>query len=393
MHEGMRVDKTKWVTKPISSFFDLQMGKTPSRKLLELWKNGNIPWVSIADMNNVKFISCTKEMLPIETIKQCNIPVVPVGTVIMSFKLTIGKTCIAKVPLTTNEAIMAFYPKKEVQIDNSFLCYALSSIKWKGNRAVKGMTINKKTISQKTISLPNVTEQQAIASELDAIQTMIDGYKAQLADLDALEQSIFLDMFGDPMTNPKGWELHSIASFGKIVTGNTPSKSVEKYYNSDYIEWIKTDNIQSNALYPTIASEYLSEEGSLKGHIVEKNSILVCCIAGSLSSIGKCCITNRKVAFNQQINAIECNPQHNYLFSYWLIKCAQKIFMETASTGMKHILSKSAMSSIKLPVPAPALQQQFANRVEAIEQQKELIKSQLADAETLRAERMQYYFS
>lgn len=389
----MKVDKTKWMTKPISSLFDLQMGKTPSRKSPELWENGNTPWVSISDMNGIKYISSTKEMLPFATIIQCNIPIIPAGIVIMSFKLTIGKTCITNVPLTTNEAIMAFYPKKEVQIDNSFLCYALSAIKWKGNRAVKGLTINKKTISQKEMSLPPLSEQQAIASELDATQTMIDGYKAQLEDLDALAQSIFLDMFGDPVSNPKGWELHSIASFGKIVTGNTPSKSVEEYYNSDYIEWIKTDNIQNNDLYPTVASEYLSEEGSLKGRIVEKNSILVCCIAGSLSSIGKCCITNCKVAFNQQINAIECNPQHNYLFSYWLIKCAQKIFMETASTGMKHILSKSVMSSIKLPVPAPSLQQLFAHRIEAIEQQKELIRFQLKDAETLMAERMQYYFS
>ena len=389
----MKVDKTKWMTKPISSLFDLQMGKTPSRKSPELWENGNTPWVSISDMNGIKYISSTKEMLPFATIIQCNIPIIPAGIVIMSFKLTIGKTCITNVPLTTNEAIMAFYPKKEVQIDNSFLCYALSAIKWKGNRAVKGLTINKKTISQKEMSLPPLSEQQAIASELDATQTMIDGYKAQLEDLDALAQSIFLDMFGDPVSNPKGWELHSIASFGKIVTGNTPSKSVEEYYNSDYIEWIKTDNIQNNDLYPTVASEYLSEEGSLKGRIVEKNSILVCCIAGSLSSIGKCCITNRKVAFNQQINAIECNPQHNYLFSYWLIKCAQKIFMETASTGMKHILSKSVMSSIKLPVPAPSLQQLFAHRNEAIERQKELIRFQLKDAETLMAERMQYYFS
>lgn len=389
----MKVDKTKWMTKPISSLFDLQMGKTPSRKSPELWENGNTPWVSISDMNGIKYISSTKEMLPFATIIQCNIPIIPAGIVIMSFKLTIGKTCITNVPLTTNEAIMAFYPKKEVQIDNSFLCYALSAIKWKGNRAVKGLTINKKTISQKEMSLPPLSEQQAIASELDATQTMIDGYKAQLEDLDALAQSIFLDMFGDPVSNPKGWELHSIASFGKIVTGNTPSKSVEEYYNSDYIEWIKTDNIQNNDLYPTVASEYLSEEGSLKGRIVEKNSILVCCIAGSLSSIGKCCITNRKVAFNQQINAIECNPQHNYLFSYWLIKCAQKIFMETASTGMKHILSKSVMSSIKLPVPAPSLQQLFAHRIEAIERQKELIRFQLKDAETLMAERMQYHFS
>ncbi|MGN0389760.1 MAG: restriction endonuclease subunit S, partial [Wujia sp.] len=215
----MKVDKTKWITKPIRSLFDLQMGKTPSRKSLELWENGNTPWVSISDMNGIKYISSTKEMLPLATIIQCNIPVIPAGIVIMSFKLTIGKTCIANVPLTTNEAIMAFYPKKEVQIDNSFLCYALSAIKWKGNRAVKGLTINKKTISQKEMSLPCLTEQQAIASELDAIQTMIDGYKAQLEDLDALAQSIFLDMFGDPITNPKEWVIDKLGNHIKVIGG------------------------------------------------------------------------------------------------------------------------------------------------------------------------------
>lgn len=389
----MRVDKTKWTTKQISSFFDLQMGRTPSRKSLELWENGDTPWVSIADMSGTRFISSTKEKLSAATIKQCNIPIIPVGTVIMSFKLTIGKTCITNVPLTTNEAIMAFYPKKDVQIDNSFLCYALSALKWKGNRAVKGVTINKKTISQKVISLPDFTEQQAIASELDAVQEMIDGYKAQIADLDVLAQSIFLDMFGDPVSNPKGWEMHTISSFGKIITGNTPPKAIEEYYDSNYIEWIKTDNIQKNNLYPTIASEYLSEKGSLKGRVVSENSILICCIAGSLNSIGRCCITNRRVAFNQQINAIECNIQHDFLYSYWLIKCAQKKFIETASTGMKHILSKSTMSSINLPVPPLVLQQQFAAQVEALEKRKELLRQQLSDAETLMAERMQYYFS
>lgn len=271
--------------------------------------------------------------------------------------------------------------------------YLYYFIKW-ANIPSNGYSRHFKFLKEIEIKYPkDKSIQQAIASELDAIQTMIDGYKAQLEDLDALAQSIFLDMFGDPVSDPKGWELHSIASFGKIVTGNTPSKSVEEYYNSDYIEWIKTDNIQNNDLYPTVASEYLSEEGSLKGRIVDENSILVCCIAGSLNSIGKCCVTNRKVAFNQQINAIECNAQHNYLFSYWLIKCAQKILMETASTGMKHILSKSVMSSIKLPVPPLALQQQFASKTEAIEQQKEQIRLQLKDAETLMAERMQYYFS
>lgn len=271
--------------------------------------------------------------------------------------------------------------------------YLYYFIKW-SNIPSNGYARHFKFLKDVKIKYPkDKAIQQAIASELDAVQTMIDGYKAQIADLDTLAQSIFLDMFGDPVSNPKGWDMHSVSSFGKIITGNTPSKLIEEYYNSDYIEWIKTDNIQKNKLYPTIASEYLSEEGSLKGRVVDENCILVCCIAGSLNSIGRCCITNRRVAFNQQINAIVCDIQHNFLYLYWLIKCAQKKFIETASTGMKHILSKSTMSSIKLPVPQYHLQQKFASKVEAIEKQKELLRQQLADAETLMAERMQYYFS
>lgn len=375
MREGMKVDKTKWGNALIKDSIKTLKVKDAVQKK-DYLLTGKYPIIS----QEKDFISgyCNTEDNLNEVLEE----VIIFGDHTRIVKYVDFDFCVGA------DGVKVLRPNNKLSAK-----YLYYFIKW-SNIPSNGYSRHFKFLKEIEIKYPkDKSIQQTIASELAVIQTMIDGYKAQLADLDTLAQSIFLDMFGDPVTNQKGWELHSIASFGKIVTGNTPSKSVEKYYNSDYIEWIKTDNIQSNALYPTIASEYLSEEGSLKGRIVEKNSILVCCIAGSLSSIGKCCITNRKVAFNQQINAIECNPQHNYLFSYWLIKCAQKIFMETASTGMKHILSKSVMSSIKLPVPAPSLQQQFANRVEAIKKQKELIKSQLADAEILMAERMQYYFS
>ena len=86
----------------------------------------------------------------------------------------------------------------------------------------------------------------------------------------------------------------------KVVTGNTPSRGVEDYYG-DYVEWIKTDNIVSGLLNPTMAAECLSEEGMKVGRIVEKDSILMACIAGSIASIGRVCVTDRTVAFNQQI--------------------------------------------------------------------------------------------
>lgn len=373
----MRVDKTKCKISTLGNICTLKTGKKDANHADE---NGCYP-----------FFTCGASPLKANTYSFEG------ANLIIPGNGDIGRCFYYNGKIEAYQRTYVLHLKENSNIDIKYL-YAVFKANWKPfiQNKILGAAmpyIKLGHLNSFPIPIYDLSVQQSIVSELDAIQIMIDGYKAQLEDLDALAQSIFLDMFGDPVSNPKGWELHSIASFGKIVTGNTPSKSVEEYYNSDYIEWIKTDNIQNNDLYPTVASEYLSKEGSLKGRIVEKNSILVCCIAGSLSSIGKCCITNRKVAFNQQINAIECNPQHNHLFSYWLIKCAQKIFMETASTGMKHILSKSVMSSIKLPVPDPSLQQQFAHRIEAIERQKEQIRFQLKDAETLMVERMQYYFS
>lgn len=391
----MKVDKTKWITKPISSLFDLQMGKTPSRKSPELWGNGNTPWVSISDMNGIKYISSTKEMLPLATIIQCNIPIIPAGIVIMSFKLTIGKTCITNVPLTTNEAIMAFYPKKEVQIDNSFLCYALSAIKWKENRAVKGLTINKKTISQKAMSLPPLSEQQAIASELDAIQTMIDGYKAQLEDLDALAQSIFLDMFGDPVSNPKGWKKFPLKELAlKISTGPFGSMLHKEDYDIEGVPSINPQDIKGNKIsVENIALVNHNKTKELNRYILHTNDIVV----ARRGDLSKCAI------ITQSENGWLCGTGSFFLslknlipiLFYYLYtsKSVQKYLNDKCIGATMPNLNQSILASLKLPLPLLSLQQQFASKIEAIEKQKELIRSQLADAETLMAERMQYYFS
>lgn len=366
----MRVDKTKWTTKQISSFFDLQMGRTPSRKSLELWENGDTPWVSIADMSGTRFISSTKEKLSAATIKQCNIPIIPVGTVIMSFKLTIGKTCIANVPLTTNEAIMAFYPKKDVQIDNSFLCYALSALKWKGNRAVKGVTINKKTISQKVISLPDFTEQQAIASELDAVQAIIDGYKAQIADLDALAQSIFLDMFGDPITNQKEWEINSFSKLFTLKSGD--GLSAKQFVVGDFPVYGGNGIVGFHNLCNK-SGEYI-----IVGRVGAK--------CGNVRLVkGKFWLTD---------NAFELTQKHTPFNNVFLVALLSLLNLGSKAKAMAQpVISNASLKDVQVILPPFALQQHFAGQVEAIEKQKELIRQQLADAETLMKERMQYYFS
>ena len=248
-------------------------------------------------------------------------------------------------------------------------------------------------VRDSTIPLPPKSTQLAIVSELDKINELIRLKKEQLKDFDNLAQSLFYEMCGDPVENEKGWEVKKLGEIGEVKTGNTPSRSNDNFYNEKFIEWIKTDNIRNEQMNPTTAAEYLSKEGAECGRIAGKGSILVACIAGSLSSIGKCCITTKNVAFNQQINAITPYGDFcNSIYLYELIRNSSKYIQQNATTGMKHILSKSIFEKLKFPLPPLPLQRLFAQRIEQIEREKSEVQKSIQDLETLLASRMQYWF-
>lgn len=381
-----------WEYKRFDEVFDLQMGKTPDRKNPEYFGGNNV-WVSIRDLGD-KEIADSNEHITDLAVSNSNIRKVKKGTVIMSFKLTVGKCGIAATDLYTNEAIMAFNTKESFNINSSFLYYYLQCYHWVGsNKAVMGITLNKVTISKQYISIPPKSTQLAIVSELDKINELIRLKKEQLKDFDNLAQSLFYEMFGDPVENEKGWEVKKLGEIGEVKTGNTPARSNDNFYNEKFIEWIKTDNIRNEQMNPTTAAEYLSRDGAECGRIVSKGSILVACIAGSLSSIGKCCITTKNVAFNQQINAITPYGDFcNSIYLYELIRNSYKYIQQNATTGMKHILSKSIFEKMKFPLPPLPLQRLFAQRIEQIEREKSEVQKSIQDLETLLASRMQYWF-
>lgn len=139
----------------------------------------------------------------------------------------------------------------------------------------------------------SVAEQNNIVKDLDTVATAIDNAKQRLNALDELVKSRFIEMFGDPVENPKGWDKKPLSDECKIITGNTPSRKKADYYGN-FIEWIKSDNINTPNAWLTTASEFLSEEGLKVGRSVEKDCILMTCIAGSIGCIGNVSVTDRK---------------------------------------------------------------------------------------------------
>ena len=182
----------------------------------------------------------------------------------------------------------------------------------------------------------------------------------------------------------------TIGELGKIITGNTPSRAVEEYYG-DFVEWIKTDNIVSGAINPTRAVEYLSEEGMKAGRVVKEDTILMACIAGSIASIGRVCVTDRAVAFNQQINAI-IPIDYNPLFLYVLLQISKDYLIEDVSMALKGILSKSKLEEKEFIVPPLELQQQFADFVQQVDKSKLAVQKSLEKTQQLFDSLMQEYF-
>ena len=253
-----------------------------------------------------------------------------------------------------------------------------------------GKTLNKATLSKIKVNIYDISQQHEVVDILDKVNNVILSRKQELQKLDELVKSRFIETFGDPKNNPNGYLKKRLKDTCRVITGNTPSRAVSEYYGNS-IEWIKTDNIVEGMLHPTVATESLSEKGSDVGRTVESDSILMACIAGSLSSIGRVCVTDRKVAFNQQINAIEPND-YNTLFLYVMLQLSKEYLIEEINMALKGILSKSKLEGKVFIVPPMDLQQQFAAFVEQVDKSKFAVQQALDKAQLLFDSLMQKYF-
>jgi type I restriction enzyme S subunit len=278
----------------------------------------------------------------------------------------------AKIPSTLGEANCAglVVIKQPHKVTADYLVHFLNSPEGRRQSIAetKGstrQTLNTTSIAAAMIPVPSLADQQRIAAILDKAEALRAKRRAALAQLNTLTQAIFLDMFGDPATNPKGWPRRHISDFATVITGNTPSRAVPGYYGTK-IEWVKSDNINTPHYYLTRAEEGLSAQGRTIARVAPAGSVLVTCIAGTPECIGNAAMTDREVAFNQQINALvprEGDPH----FIYGQILVGKPLVQLASTAAMKGMVNKSRFERIALMWPPPPLQRAFADRVQAVQ--------------------------
>ena len=380
--------KKDWLHIKFADAFVLNMGKTPARAEASYWTDGIYPWVSISDLSGDKFITHTKEQISQKAVDETNIHLVPKGTVIMSFKLSIGKTAIAPFDLYTNEAIMAFEPKPEISVIPDFLYYYLQYYKWSGNRAVMGETINKAVISNSYADIPPLSIQRSIVAELDLLHSVISKKKEQRRELDNLAQSLFYQMFGDPITNPMGWEVKKLGEVAPV-----------KSYQGEILS--------EKGLYWLLNLDMVEAQ---TGKILEKNMVDKDEIGNSTTSFSPDNVLYSKLRpyLNKVVLPDTCGycttellpllPQRDILNREYLCYLLRSksfvdyINIKVAGAKMPRV-TMDDLRNFSIPLPPLSLQQSFAAKVSAIEAQKQAITQSIKETEALLAQRMDTYFS
>ena len=385
--------KQGWEIKKLGEVFDLQMGKTPSRDNRDYWGGSNV-WVAISDLQD-KYIGDSKEYITDKALTETKIKKVKAGTTIMSFKLSVGRVAITTKDLYTNEAIMAFNLNEGYNLIADYIYYYLKGYKWQGaNKAVMGLTLNKASISQNHIIIPPIEEQERIVEELDCLSGVIEKKREQLKELDALAESIFYQMFGDPITNEKGWEVKKLSdavsddcpiSYGIVQPMEDVEGGIPIVRPIDLVDtFVRKDNLKRTSV--DISNAY-------KRTILRGDEILMC-VRGTTGVVSmasdelKGCNTTRGIVplFFDSVNR---------WFVYYLIKqpSMQCLIAEnTYGIALKQINIKE-LRLLPIITPPLSFQQEFADKIEAIEKQKELIKQSITQTETLFNARMDYYFN
>lgn len=250
--------------------------------------------------------------------------------------------------------------------------------------------VNEEDVRNILIPQPYKDTQEKIVNELDKINEIISDCKKAIRNLDTLAQSLFYDYFGDPITNPKGWEVCKLGDKFETGSGGTPSKTVNEYWGNGDIPWIGSNMCQNKIITETDGKFITSlglENSSAK--VLEPNTVLVALVGATIGKVG---LLQIPASTNQNIGFVKPNPTIAVaLYMFFLIRNLYSLFTNIGNGKFK-MANLSFIRNLPIMLPPLSLQEKFAARIEQIEQQKKDLEETIANMQTLLDSRMDYWF-
>ena len=388
--------KQGWEIKKLGEVCTFCSGYTPKGN--ELNNEGLIPYFKVSDMNhreNIKYLTHTTLFLE----RGCK--VYPKHTIVFpknGAAIATNKKRILQEDSVIDLNTAGVIADKSIVYHEYLYLYLLGLDFRQYTRGGAVPTLDIAELKNKQIPVPSLVEQERIVAELDCLSGVIEKKKQQLKELEALAQSIFYEMFGDPITNEKGWEVKKINEvckiFGRIgFRGYTTNDLVDS--SSDGAISLSPTNIHNGQLTFSKCTyiTWFKYEESPEIMIYEGDILLV----KTGSSYGKCALVRKlphEATINPQFVVLKnCDINNVFLTCLLQTPSAKREFDSFTIGAAIPTFSQKNLGNMMIVVPPLSLQQTFASKIEAIEKQKELIKQSIKEVETLFNSRMDYYFN
>lgn len=367
---------------------EINSGGTPLRSKDEYWKNGNIAWIKISDFNG-KYLNNASEYITEQGLLKSSAKLFKKGTVLYTIFATLGEVSILNIDATTNQAIAGLVPNDG--LSNNYLYYFLKSKKEEVNNIGRGVAqnnINLTILRNMNINLPSLQIQEKIANTLDKAQELIDKRKEQIEALDKLVKSRFIEMFGDPVNNPKGWKYPKIEEAveiekNAIKAGPFGSALKKEYYvDSGYKIYGQEQVISGDVNF---GDYYISEEKyrELENCSVKSNDVLISLVG----TYGKLLIIPEKFEagiINPRLMKItfDRNLVNTIYFKYFFqSESLRNKLSDNTHGGTMPILNVGIVKNIHIPLPPIELQNQFADFVNQVDKLKSQMETSLKELE------------
>ena len=383
----------------LEEIFDLQMGKTPSRNNPVYWDSNDNKWISIADLSKCgKYITDTKEYLSDVAVKESGISLIPTNTVVMSFKLSIGKTAITAEPMYSNEAIMSFKDRHIVEMLPDYVYYLFLGKDWDAgtNKAVMGKTLNKATLSKVRVNIHSIDKQREIVSVLDKISNLIEKRNAEIDNLDTLIKARFVEMFGDNMENKRNFPIESLDVHANIVSGITKGRKT-KELNLTEVPYMAVSNVKDGYIDWTTVKTILATSSEIEQYRLQTNDVLMT-EGGDPDKLGRGALLTKvpencihqnhifRVRLDSRVNPV-------YFEEYLQTARPKRYFLKAAkqTTGIASI-NMTQLRHMPLILPPMEEQKEFADFVHRVDKSKVAVQKALDEPQTLFDSLMQEYF-
>lgn len=391
-----------WETKKLGDVCIIERGGSPRPidAFLTDSEDG-VNWIKIGDATiGSKYITSTKEKIRPEGVKKSRM--VYKGDFILSNSMSFGKPYILGVDGCIHDGWLVIRDYNNL-FDKSFLYYYLGSpnIYREFKRlAVGGVVnnLNSELVRGVNVLIPSRLEQEKIVAELDCLSGIIEKKKRQLKELDNLAQSIFHEMFGNPLRNERGWGMKRIAD---VCVVNPPKKvTAQGLGNKDVVSFLPMEDLPIKACYHQPDKTRLYEEVQSSYTCFANDDVLMAKVTPCFENgkLGIATNLHNGVGYGSsefiviRANNVDVIKEYIYFVTMDSLFIEKACAQLTGTSGLRRV-PRQYVENCNITLPPLVLQHQFASKIEAIEKQKELIKQSIQEAEILFNSRMDYYFN